>query len=93
MLSYITIKQCENGYIITPYEYDEDNKVQEETSILCYGEHDEDEQGALKSLLTSVASHFGHDYDKWAKDNLRISFDLVGHKVSDQDTIGSEEKF
>lgn len=73
----ITIKKVNNGYIVEGPGGDmKEISVIEEIS-------DDDEKEACKRLLEFVAEHFGFMHDKFAEDNLRISWDKKGRKIED----------
>ena len=72
----LKIKQAENGYIITlPREQDTP-----EGQIVIESKDGEEKQ-AFIDLVNELAEQFGFIYNKWKEDNLKISFDLKGHKL------------
>lgn len=83
---HIEIKKAENGFIITNVYFEdttkEGNKIFNEVTEVI--EEGENEKETLKKLLETVADKFGYTYDKYGKENLRISFDGKGHKTEDE---------
>jgi ribulose bisphosphate carboxylase small subunit len=81
----IEIIKADNGYIVT-HTYIEDtqpngiNIMAQDTTVI---EGDTDKE-ALKKMLEAVAEYSGVMYDKYGKENLRISFDKKGHKIDDE---------
>ena len=41
----------------------------------------DEEQYTMKKLLERIADYFGYSYNKFSKNNLRITFDREGHKI------------
>ena len=86
----ITIRKVRNGYILEIPEEDTigykdgvpQNVVRIEKAVI-EEINDDDEKEGFKRLIEFIADHFGFHHDKWAKDNLRISWDLKGRKVDD----------
>lgn len=89
----IEIIRANNGYIVKNMEERDEgefielfNVFQEsarEFDIERY-KTDDEEKIALAKLLEWVAEHFGETYQKFDKDNMAITFDRVGHKISDE---------
>ena len=75
----ISIEQVETGYIISYKEELEDNWVKEFKEVV------EKEDGAeeIKGVLYRVADFFGFGYDKFAENNLKITFDEKGSKFAE----------
>lgn len=59
--------ECETEYVIEAPDEDTD----------------EADQVAFVRLVDRMAEHFGFTYDKFSRTNLRVVFDLVGHKCED----------
>ena len=76
-----TIKKVDNGYILeTPTDTDEgDGQYTSYEVVECNG----DEKETMKRLLEAITDYFGEGYNKFAKDNLNITWDKFGHKVDD----------
>ena len=69
----ITITKAANGYILSSEEAEGGvTEVLEEKST---------EKETMTDLLYKVAEFFGMNHDKFAKDNLNITFDKKGDKV------------
>lgn len=78
----IEITTVEDGFIIKHYSWEGTTESGEKT----YKEdveviEEEDERKALKRLLEKIAELCGYTYNKYGKENLRISFDKKGHKI------------
>ena len=73
----ITIENCENGWIISFNEEQQDGKYIEVKELIL--DKVEDGIRGITYLLKAVNDHFG-SYDKYKNDNLRISWDLEGNK-------------
>ena len=78
-----TIKKVDNGYILeTPTDTDErDGQYTSYEVVECNG----DEKETMTRLLEAVADYFGEGYNKFAKDNLNLTWDKPGHKVDDEE--------
>jgi len=72
------IDRITNGYILS---WDEEVKEGVfETQKEVIEDRDTDKE-TMSALFEWIAEHFGIGYDKWGKENLRISWDKEGHKV------------
>jgi len=73
----IKIEKVSNGFILKWIEEIEDDvfKVVKELIV------EEDEKKEMKMLLDRIAEYFGMHYDKFGKENLRVSFNKKGHKI------------
>ncbi len=75
----LTIKKVTNGYHISYPEENEEGIVQTTEEVI---EEDEmHEKKAITQLLERTAQFFGFQYDKYSKENLRISWTKKGHDV------------
>ena len=83
----IEIRKADNGFIITEVYFEDlnedGNKTFNEYDEVIEGE--EDKKETLKRLLEMVADKCGYTYDKYGKENLRISFDGKGHKITEEE--------
>jgi len=77
----IEIEKADNGFILSYLEDTDDDLATEIKELIEIDDDAEDEREAIKRLLEQVAVHFGCSYDKFAKDNLEISFTKRGHKL------------
>ena len=68
---------CENGYMLS-HEEEIDDGIMRTVNIVI--EDNENDKECMKRMLMAVAEHFGEMYDKFAPDNLEISFTRAGHK-------------
>lgn len=76
-MKYI-IETADNGYILTtPPESEEDRG-----EVQVFEEY-ESEKKSFEALVYQLAEDFGFTYDKWKKDNLKISWNKKGHKYED----------
>ena len=87
----LLLENAENGVIIKSWVWEDTDKHGNKE----YSEHKEviernasfDEDSFRKMVtrtLENVAEFLGYNYDKWAKNNLRIDWDLKGRKVEDE---------
>ena len=77
----IKIKHIENGFIVVYDDFNiNDEKIEVET-VFEDIDIDDDKKVCMTRLLYFIAEHYGHQYDKWAKNNLNITWDKKGHKV------------
>lgn len=81
----IIIKKVENGYILQTFTWEdtqENNKVYREEVEVIEEEGDiNSDKKALGRVLDKIAEWAGFHYDKYGKENLRISWDKKGHKL------------
>jgi hypothetical protein len=80
----IFIQKVGNGYVIyetTLYEINDKGVKIFHTDVEVLEEDDGDEKLCLTILLEKVAEMCGYSYDKFGKENLKITFDKIGHKV------------
>ena len=74
------IETAENGFLITHInDFVVDGIIEHEESK--YVIEDEDDRGGIRKLLTYIGEHFGEPFDRFGKENIRISFDRIGHKA------------
>lgn len=66
----LIITRVDNGYIL---------KFSNEFSEVI--ECDDNSKNTMKRLLEAVADFFGFNYDKFAEDNLKITWQKRGHKL------------
>ena len=72
----LIIDTTSNGYLLTVK-----GEISTDDEIICVENLDDDEKAGLKNLLGLVAENLGETYDKWANDNLVISFTGKGSKI------------
>ncbi len=75
-----------NGFIIKENIYDhtdDDGKdiFDEKVSIINMDSDKED----LTKVFELIADWFGYSYDKYGKENLKISWDKKGHRVEEEE--------
>lgn len=75
----IEIEQINNGYILSWQVEAEKNVFRTEKEVI--EDNDDDEKKVMTILLHKISNYFGLSYDKWGKENLRISWDKKGRKV------------
>lgn len=73
----LKITECENGYILESQIEITEGRFEPSYEVV---EEIKDDRDCMKRLLELIASFFGHDYNKFAPDNLKITFDKKGHK-------------
>jgi len=81
-----TIKEADNGFIVTHISEFKDDKgiwSEDETVWLCEGVGDNDN---IANLLTYLGEWYGEPYSKHSKTNIRISWDRPGSKVESEPT-------
>ena len=72
----LIIDTTSNGYLLTVK-----GEISTDDEVICVENPDDDEKAGLKNLLGLVAENLGETYDKWANDNLVISFTGKGLKI------------
>jgi len=75
----LKIEKIENGYILSHDEEIEDGKFKTAKEVI--EEKGDDEKEAMTQLLEKVSEYFGVQYDKFAADNLNVTWDKKGHKL------------
>ena len=73
----IKISKASNGFVL----YFPEETFPVAGSFLEVIEEDRDEKETMTRLLEKVAEYFGIPHDKFAKDNLRISWNKKGSKT------------
>ena len=74
------IEVAENGFLVTHVnEFIEDGVAGHEESRHVI--EDVDERGGIRKLLTYVGEFFGEPFDRFGKENIRITFDRIGYKA------------
>jgi hypothetical protein len=71
------IIKADNGFVIEYQEETEDNRFETKRIVVEGG----DEQEEMTGLLYAIAEFFGENYNKFAGDNLNITWDKKGHKI------------
>jgi hypothetical protein len=79
-MNKLIIEQCENGWILSHEEPDENGVIKIEKQLVV---DEDDNKVGMTELLTKVAEHFGYCYDKWSENNLSITWNNRGHKLQD----------
>jgi hypothetical protein len=74
----LKIEKVKNGYILSHDDEIEENKFETVKEII---EECEDEKETIGRLLERIADFYGVKYDKFAEDNLNISWNKKGHKL------------
>lgn len=77
MIWEILISKAENGFILNYTEEHEDGSTQVHEVI----EDNDNEKEAMEKLLYRLADYFGMHNDRYAKDNLNITWDKKGDKA------------
>lgn len=75
----LKIEKTENGFILSHKEEIDDNEVKIVKEVV--EEVNDDEKEAMTKLLERVTEYFGIQYDKYAKDNLEITWNKKGHST------------
>ncbi len=73
------IEKIENGFVLSHKEEIEDGKFKTTKEVI--EEADNDEKETMTRLLERVAEYFGIQYDKFAADNLNITWNKKGGKL------------
>jgi len=84
----ITITKAGNGFILSHEEETEYNTF---TTLKEVIEETSSEKETMKTLLYKIAEFFGMNYDKYAKDNLLITFDKKGGKATEEKNTKQNE--
>ena len=74
----IEIEKIDNGYILLWKEELEDGTFRIEKEVI---EESDTEKKTISRLLYRIAEFFGDSYDKYGKENLRISWNKKGRKI------------
>ena len=74
----LKIEKINNGFILSYETESDDNKIEIIKEVI---EESNDENEAMTQLLERVAEYFGSHYDKYAENNLNITWDKKGHKL------------
>lgn len=78
----IRMIETNNGYYVEIERHIiEDNKTIKEIDRYVLEDEDSDDRVILEKTINFLAEHFGLSYDKFSKENLRISWDRAGSKV------------
>jgi len=77
----LTITSCENGFILKDEYIDSKGDKDTCNSVIQANDEFVDDVDTLTKLLHAVNDVFGMSYDKFGKDNLKVSYDLKGHKL------------
>ncbi len=75
----LKIEKIENGYVLSHNEEIEDGKFKTIKEVV--EEKGDDERETMTRLLERVAEYFGIQYDKFAADNLNITWNKKGRKL------------
>lgn len=75
----LKIEKIENGFILSHKEEIEENNVVLVKEVL--EEDDNGEKETMTRLLERVSDYFGVKNNKFAEDNLKITWDKKGHKI------------
>lgn len=83
----LEIASAQNGYILKSFWIEDVNEhgredIQSEILVFNY-ETEDQEKEALRSLLITVVEKLGVSYDKFAKNNLNITWDMKGSHYYD----------
>ena len=74
----IEIEKSDKGYILSRKEEIEDGTFRTEKEVI---EENDTEKKTMSRLLYRIAEFFGDNYDKYGKENLKISWNKKGSKV------------
>jgi hypothetical protein len=74
----IKIEKIENGFILSHEEEIEEDVPRVMKEVI---EEGDDEKETMTRLLERVAEYFGIQHDKFAKDNLNITWNKKGRKL------------
>lgn len=74
----VTIRPIDNGFVLE-VPPDADYLVGQEIGFI----DNEDVRPAFERLVYELADLFGMPYNKFSRDNLKITWDLPGHKVEE----------
>ncbi|HCP08534.1 MAG TPA: hypothetical protein DIT25_01915 [Candidatus Moranbacteria bacterium] len=74
----IKIEKIENGFILSHKEEANEGAPEITKEVI---EEGDDEKETMKRLLERVAEYFGIRYDKFAEDNLSITWNKKGRKL------------
>ena len=81
----IEIAQTDNGYVLQNYFWEDSTESGEKiigcNTFVFEDEDYDDDKKSLKNLLFKIAETLGHTYDKYGKENLKITFDGKGRKL------------
>jgi len=75
----ITIETTDNGFIVSP-GFNDMERGDGDGGQAVFQEIDDNEHRALTQVLEHVAQLY-FPYDKYSKNNVRITWDKKGHKV------------
>jgi len=82
MNNQIIIEQVENGVIITSWYYDKDNKQGEPIyEQLREVIEEEEDKKLMEKTMMAIIKKMGYSYDRYGKENVKISWDRKGSKV------------
>lgn len=82
MNNKIIIEQVENGVIITSWYYDKDNKQGEPIyEQLREVIEEEEDKKLMEKTMMAIIKKMGYSYDRYGKENVKISWDRKGSKV------------
>jgi hypothetical protein len=74
----LKIEKIVNGFILSREEEREENKAEVVKETI---EEGDDERETMTRLLERVSGYFGIHYDKYAKNNLNITWNKKGRKL------------
>ncbi|HBR78937.1 MAG TPA: hypothetical protein DEA46_00725 [Candidatus Moranbacteria bacterium] len=75
----LKIEKIENGFIMSHEEEIDDDRFEIKKEVI--EEEGEDEKETMTRLLERISEYFGIQDDKYASDNLKISWNKKGRKV------------
>lgn len=85
------IEKVDNGFTVKYSDYAEDLETEiMRTNVFQAGDdmmdaEDHADKECLAQAFHFLAEHFGLGYEKYSKSNIKITCDLKGHKVEDED--------
>lgn len=83
----IVIKVVDNGFVVENHFYHDDAKdgskiIRKHVEVIEEENGEDGEKNSLAGLLYKVAELTGYTYDRYGEENLSISFNKKGGKVS-----------
>ena len=79
----LKVERGVNGFVLTVMVDEEDGYLIEK--VVFEEEDGNDYKKSFLSLVNFIHDWAGISYDKYGKENLRVSFDKPGHKICDND--------
>lgn len=74
----LKIEKINNGFILSYEAESDEDKIEIVREVI---EECDDENETMTRLLERVGEYFGSHYDKYAENNLNITWNKKGHKL------------